>query len=163
MMLAQYDPDVPLWHVQTQTWHICCCLVVAGTVGLLQHRVRAWKVKQPDIFSSFLPVLAVSRIHWEVALEGSTERLKDFPHQTLLTAHRLYSHRVAKTQWWLTWEGRKREVTNTSSNMLQLVLYKTSVCNCKCNAIHFHQACQMNSLCNEQCERFPTRSQNEVS
>ena len=33
----------------------------------------------------------------------------------------------------------------------------------KCNAIYFHQACLLNSLHNEQCERLPTRSQNEVN
>ena len=41
-------------------------------------------------------------------------------------AHRLYSNRVAKTQWRVAWEGRKREVTNNSSKMMQLVLYKIS-------------------------------------
>ncbi len=54
MMLAQCDPDVPLWHVQNHTWHVCCCLVVAGTVGLL-HRVWAKKIEQPNTFSSSLP------------------------------------------------------------------------------------------------------------
>ena len=40
-----------------------------------------------------------------------------------------------------------REVTNKSSNVMQLVLYKISLCDC--NAIHFRQACRMNSVCNE--------------
>ena len=53
--------------------------------------------------------------------DKETERLptRDF-------ANRLYSHPVAETQWWLAWEGRKREVTNKCSNMMQLVLNKTS-------------------------------------
>ena len=80
-------------------------------------------------------------------------------------AHPPYSNRVAKTHWWLAREGRKREVTSKSSNMMQLGLYKTSVCDCKCNAVHFHQTCQTNSVYNEQCEpeRLPIRSQNEVT
>ena len=80
-------------------------------------------------------------------------------------AHRPYSNRVAKTQWWLARKGRKHEVTSKSSNMMQLVLYKTSVCDCKCNAIHFHQTCEMNSVYNEHCEpeRLPIRSQSEVT
>ena len=78
-------------------------------------------------------------------------------------AHRPYSNPVAKTQWWLARERRKHDVTSKSSNMMQLVLYKTSVCDCKCNAIHFHQTCQMNSVYNEERERLPTRFQNEVT